>query len=162
LTFAGSVAGAVAERHALPGTGIAVQTDRGVVLVDVGGHVRRFLSGFSLRVGAVERQGQVEVRDRAGKAYELRAGALVRVPPGSIMLRGGYVLRFSSHWTLLRGTRVVERIRPWTFPALDSSGSVLSLVPLPGHVEAAPVTVAHATCFQAGCSRSLGLRLRPG
>jgi hypothetical protein len=152
FAVAGSASGAVAGGGiALPRTGIAVETGRGVALVDIGGRVRRFLPGFSLREGAVERPGQVELRDRAGKPYELRAGALVRVPSGSITLEGGYSLRFGTHWTLRHGTQIVERIRRFTHVELDSFGSVLSVVP--GHFGAATAGVARD--LRTGKTRTL-------
>jgi hypothetical protein len=133
-------AGAGAE-GGLPRTGIAVQTRSGVVLVDLQGRVRRSLPGFTFRSLGLERPGQVELRDRAGRAYELRAGMLVRVPPGSVSLAGGYAMRFDTRWTLRHGSRVVERLPPFTHVDVDASGSLLSVLRVAGDGRARGPTV---------------------
>lgn len=137
VTVAGVVGrGTAAAPPALPPTGLAVQTGDGVTLIDLHGRVLRSLPGFSFRAVAVERPGQIELRDSAGSWYELRSGSLLRRRSAAISLPGGYALRFSGHWALLRHGEVVEQIKRFTHLELDSSGAILSLTPLPARVGA--------------------------
>jgi hypothetical protein len=74
------VASAASARQelSLPHSGIAVETSRGVTLVGLEGRVRRTLPGFRFRFLGVERLGQIELRNRSGRGYGLRAGVLAR------------------------------------------------------------------------------------
>lgn len=114
------------QETSLPRSGIAVETSRGVTLVGLDGRVRRTLSGFRFRVLGVERLGQIELRDRSGRGYELRAGLLARTAADQVTLGYGYRLRFRGRWALLRAGRVVERFAPRTHLELDDSGMVLT------------------------------------
>lgn len=127
-----ALVGAASARHgtALPRAGIAVETRQGVDLIDLDGHLRRSLPGFRFRGLGVERPGQVELRDRSGRGFELRAGALVRAAADTVTLGGGYALRFRRRWALLRAGKTVERFAPGTHVELDGSGTVLTAVRL--------------------------------
>jgi hypothetical protein len=128
-TASSSSGAASSVTRTLPLTGLAVETARGVSLLDLGGRVRRRLPGLRLRDIGLEPQGRVVLVDRRRRAYEIAGGSLVRVPADTVLLPGGYALRFDERWELRRGRRVVERIRRGTHLELDASGSLLSLVP---------------------------------
>lgn len=128
------VVAAGAHGSALPRSGIAVETAHGVTLADLGGHVRRVLAGWQFRDYVVERYGQVELRDPAGRSYELRGGVLMRVPAGTITLAGGYSLR---------GDRAGSY-------DLDASGTLLSRVGSgPTHVR--DLRTGRTTVLRHGC-----------
>src|SRR5262249_44161854 len=113
---------ATARRAALPRTGIAIETSRGVQLVDSTGRLLRLLPGYRFRSSGGERPGRVELRSPSRQSYELRQGVLARVPPDIVTLDRRYALRFHGRWLLLHGGAVVERYPPKTHMELDASG----------------------------------------
>jgi hypothetical protein len=120
-------AAAARDDRALPRTGLAVETNRGVDLVGLDGRVRRTLPGYRFRVWGVERRGQIELRDRSGRGYDLRAGVLAPRAADQMRLPAGYALRLRrSSWALLRAGRVVARFGPFTVAELDDSAKVLT------------------------------------
>jgi hypothetical protein len=110
----------------LPRSGVAVQTSLGVELVGLDGRLRSTLGGFRFRSTPMHRPGQVALRDRAGKSYELRGGILTPVAANEVSLAGGHTLTFRGGWTLLREGTLVERFAPRTHLELDDSGMVLT------------------------------------
>ena len=111
----------------LPASGIAVQTSAGVVLTDPSGRIEKTLAGYRLRSEGVERPGQVELRDRGGHDWELRAGKLAPVEKNSIGLTDGWRLTLSGQWVLQRGSHAV-RYPSGTQLSLDASGTLLNVV----------------------------------
>jgi hypothetical protein len=97
-----------------------------VDLVGLDGRVRRTLPGFRLCFLGVERPGQVELRDRTGRGYELRAGVLARTAADAVRLAGGYAVRFRGRWTLLRNDRTLQQFPRRTHLELDDTGTVLT------------------------------------
>lgn len=112
----------------LPRFGIAVETGRGVNLLALDGRVLRTLSGFRIRFSAVERPGQIQLRDRSGQGYELRPGVLARTPADTVTLAGGYALRFRARWSLLRDGRTLQVFPRFTRLELDDTGTVLTSI----------------------------------
>jgi hypothetical protein len=128
----------------LPHSGFAVATSRGVDLVGLDGRLRRSLPGYRFRALGIERQGQVELRDRAGRYFELRQGVLAPVEANATTLSFGLTLRWTSgRWSLARGSRIVERFPPGTVVELDESGTVLTAVGVnrSGSAVSAPVAI---------------------
>jgi hypothetical protein len=124
--LAGTTSTPAQQNASLPRSGIAIQTSRGVDLVSLEGRVLRALSGYRIRVFSVERPGQVELRDRSGRAYEVRAGILAPAAVDTVTLVGGYALRLRRGWTLLRAGKTVQRFPRRTYVELDDSGTVLT------------------------------------
>lgn len=124
--LAGTTSASAQQDASLPRSGIAVQTSRGVELVSLDGRTLRTLSGYRIRVFSVERPGQVQLRDRSGRNYELRAGILAPTAVGTVTLAGGYALRLRRGWTLLRAGKPVQQFPLRTYVELDDTGTVLT------------------------------------
>ncbi len=107
-----------------PRAGLVVETTRGVLLVDLQGHVRRSLAGFHFYP---QGSALLELQDRGGRVWALRRGSLVRPAPAAPAR--GFTLTWSKAGAaLLRDGRVVER-----FPAdaevwLDASRTILTVM----------------------------------
>lgn len=163
--LSGTTSATAREETSLPRSGIAVETSRGVDLVGLDGRLRRTLPGYRFRSVGVERPGQIGLRDRSGRGYELRGGRLARAAADEVTLPAGYSLRFRGHWTLLRNHKTVQRFARRMHLELDDTGTVLTFfrVSDDGRI----LTTSLALNLRTGARRSLpvGCRVaveRPG
>jgi hypothetical protein len=118
------------------------------------------LAGFHLRDVGPQRAGQIQLRDRSGAGFELRAGRLAGVRADAMTLAGGHVLRLDNVRRLTRAGAVVARFAPPTHLELDGSGDVLTAIRLDDAGRALGRSIARD--LGSGTSRSLPRGCRAG
>ena len=138
--------------RSIPDRGIAIETRRGVRLLDARGRTIGLLRGY--RMGSLGIPGRRAVRLVAprGGAFDLGTGALVPAAARGFRLRGGHTVSFArGRWTLRRGARTVSRFATRTHLELDDRASVLTAIDAHGRSRAFDLASGRGRTVARGC-----------